>query len=56
MTVWFNANETLTNEIPTKDQCNAIVEDMKKVDGAKHADCDHFSEGLSAGLTIYFAE
>ena len=56
MTVWFSANENPTNEIPTKEQCDAIVEDRKKVDGAKHAACDHFSEGLSAGLTVYFAE
>lgn len=56
MAVWFYANETPTNEIPTKEQVDAILKDLQKVDGVKSAVCQHFSEGNSTGLTIYFAE
>lgn len=56
MTVWFHANETPTNEIPTREQVDAILKDLKKADGVKSAVCDHFSEEKSTGLTIFFAE
>lgn len=56
MAVCFNANENPTNEIPTREQCDAILKDLRKADGVEYAICAYFSEGLSAGLTVYFAE
>lgn len=56
MSVWFSANEIPTNEIPTREQVDAILKDLNKADGVKSAVCQHFSDGNSTGLTIYFAE